>query len=205
MHRELEIYVIDGPVQDTTHPLPVGQDVVIGRHDVDLMVDLDLQERVISSPHLKLRFDGERIFLQDLESRNGTKVGEQTLRGGDEVEVALGEVIHLAPPRGPQISTRWGSSGTADDPLRAEIQRLGEQIKQLRAENQSLRAASRPTAVPGPVPAIDTERVALCLDDFQVKFSRLIDKAPESLKTDLLSIQGRFRELERLLGIRRPP
>lgn len=204
MDSDLEIYIIDGPLQGTSYPLPTGVPLVIGRHDVDLLVDIDLQERVISSPHMKLWFDGERLQFQDLESRNGTKAGERTVKGGGPIEVAIGDIIHLAPPRGPRISTRRRSDSETDR-LRAEVQRLEEQVKRLQADNEALRTAPRPVEPASPPMSINVERVSRCLDDFHIKFSRLIEHAPESLKPELQSIQGRFRELERLLAIRRSP
>lgn len=66
--------------------------VVVGRgEESDLVVD----ERQVSRQHIRIYRDGEAYFIQDLESKNGTWVNGQQLKGtrklqdGDEILLAL--------------------------------------------------------------------------------------------------------------------
>lgn len=71
----------------------VQQDeVVAGReHDCDLVLD----ERQVSRQHIKIKHVGEGYVLEDLNSKNGTWVngeqlkGERPLKDGDEIAVAM--------------------------------------------------------------------------------------------------------------------
>lgn len=66
--------------------------VVVGRgEESELVVD----ERQVSRQHIRIYRDGEAYFIQDLESKNGTWVNGQQLKGtrklqdGDEILLAL--------------------------------------------------------------------------------------------------------------------
>jgi class 3 adenylate cyclase len=73
-----------------------GSELVLGRGDADLVID----DPSVSRRHAVFRLTGEALELEDLGSRNGTKVnGEQitaarTLRPGDSVELG-GTVIAI--------------------------------------------------------------------------------------------------------------
>ncbi len=71
--------------------------VVIGR---GTECDLVLPERQVSRQHLRIKRAGEQYIAEDLESKNGTWLngqplkGEHALKDGDEIQLAL--VVRLA-------------------------------------------------------------------------------------------------------------
>jgi DNA-binding NtrC family response regulator len=83
-------------------PLPRGARVVLGR---DAHAEIRLVDEGLSREHAVFRRDGDRLFLADLDSKNGTYVngrrvkGERELRHGDEVRAAdaLVHVVLIAP------------------------------------------------------------------------------------------------------------
>src|SRR5690349_10193933 len=70
----------------------VGSYVVVGRaRDCDVVLD----DATVSARHARLRWDGEKISLEDLGSANGTfvdgrQIARARIRPGDEV--TLGQV-----------------------------------------------------------------------------------------------------------------
>lgn len=68
-----------------------NDEVLIGR---GAECDIVLPERQVSRMHVRVRRAGDRFYVEDLESKNGTQLngqplrGEATLRDGDEVELA---------------------------------------------------------------------------------------------------------------------
>jgi DNA-binding winged helix-turn-helix (wHTH) protein len=71
-------------------------EMVLGRGDE---CDIVLPERQISRQHIKVYREGDAYYLEDLESKNGTWVNGQQLKGtrrlldGDDINVAL--AVHL--------------------------------------------------------------------------------------------------------------
>jgi pSer/pThr/pTyr-binding forkhead associated (FHA) protein len=71
-------------------PMSVDRDwVVIGR---GRGADVVIAERTMSRAHAAIGYDGERFFVQDLGSTNGTRVNgsreqRSMLRNGDEVQL----------------------------------------------------------------------------------------------------------------------
>jgi hypothetical protein len=57
--------------------------------------DLVLPERQVSRQHIRIRIEGETYYIEDLDSKNGTWVngqqlkGERLLKDGDEIQIAL--------------------------------------------------------------------------------------------------------------------
>ncbi len=72
-------------------------EVVLGR---GTECDLVLPERQVSRQHLKIKLVDERYYAEDLDSKNGTWIngqplkGERPLKDGDEIQLAL--VVKLA-------------------------------------------------------------------------------------------------------------
>ena len=85
--------------------VPIDRDwMVIGR---GRSADVPIAEPTISRAHVAIGFDGERFFMQDLGSTNGTRVnGERTEKQhlADRDEVLLGKLLL-------QISLPAGSPG----------------------------------------------------------------------------------------------
>jgi diguanylate cyclase (GGDEF)-like protein len=74
----------------------VGREAVVGR---DLGCDVRIEHPTVSRRHARLIVAGERVFIEDLGSTNGTLVGLNTVRGRrivpDGAVVALGSVTLL--------------------------------------------------------------------------------------------------------------
>jgi hypothetical protein len=80
------LYIIDG--HDKRQCLEFDGDILlVGRSAEN---DLPLKDRFVSRKHLKISRKGERIFIQDLKSRNGTFVNGETIDPGVEVELPEG-------------------------------------------------------------------------------------------------------------------
>ena len=83
----LVLEVIDGVDQGQVFPLPMGEPQLIGRSSESL----PLSDQSVSRRHAELTPDGDRWWLRDLQSANGTWVngrrvdGRVELRQGDEV------------------------------------------------------------------------------------------------------------------------
>ncbi|MBX3157018.1 MAG: sigma 54-interacting transcriptional regulator [Deltaproteobacteria bacterium] len=107
--------------------------LVIGRSpDCDIVID----HRALSRRHAILHRT-PRLALQDLGSRNGTRLARGTLRGGEAVMLGLGESFHIgplafvvvAPPADPQeagVAQRLAISDPSPDrvpPIVREIAR----------------------------------------------------------------------------------
>jgi pSer/pThr/pTyr-binding forkhead associated (FHA) protein len=76
-----------------TQQVPISQDeVIVGR---DESCDVPLPERQISRQHIRIYRQNDRFYVQDLDSKNGTWVNGQPLKGstelhdGDEIQLAL--------------------------------------------------------------------------------------------------------------------
>jgi len=74
----------------TTHAL-VKPEVVIGRGDD---CDVVVRSATLSRRHALLRL-GPPLTLQDLDSRNGTRVGGDVHKGGGPVPLAVGDAFHV--------------------------------------------------------------------------------------------------------------
>lgn len=60
------------------------------------MVDIVLPSGAVSRIHAKIRMEGNRVFLQDLNSKNGTWVNGKEIHGEHEVELKEGAEIRFA-------------------------------------------------------------------------------------------------------------
>jgi len=72
---KLSIAVISGPAAGTIYPIEKPR-VVIGRQDADFV----LEDPEVSRHHTAIEVAGEQVTLVDLESTNGTFIGEQQIR-----------------------------------------------------------------------------------------------------------------------------
>src|SRR5579859_6737540 len=69
-----------------------GENLLVGR---GTECDLVLPERQVSRQHIKIKLVGEQYYIEDLDSKNGTWVngqqlkGERPLQDGDEIQIAL--------------------------------------------------------------------------------------------------------------------
>lgn len=79
--------------QDKTIDLFLGNQVVIGRTDVDVAVDIEVHDRRVSRPHAKLVVLSESVKVEDVDSTGGTfingkKISTSVLRNGDTLTLA---------------------------------------------------------------------------------------------------------------------
>lgn len=89
--QEIFLYAEHGP--GTGQLLPVGEGaLILGRSS---SCDLRLPHASISRRHARLTRRGERLFLEDLGSQNGTFLDDERLAGPCELEV--GQRIHIGP------------------------------------------------------------------------------------------------------------
>lgn len=88
---EVFLYAERGPGAGQLLPIAPGT-LVLGRSS---SADLRLPHASISRRHARLQRRGERFFLEDLGSQNGTYVEEERLCA--EREVLLGQRIHIGP------------------------------------------------------------------------------------------------------------
>src|SRR5262249_31772795 len=85
------LYAEHGP--GTGQLLPVGEGaLILGRSS---SCDLRLPHASISRRHARLTRRGERLFLEDLGSQNGTFLDDERLAGPRELQV--GQRIHIGP------------------------------------------------------------------------------------------------------------
>ena len=62
----------------------------VGRSTIN---DVQIKDKFVSREHLLLRKSGDKLFVMDLRSKNGTYLNGNQLRSGDEVEVKEGDSI----------------------------------------------------------------------------------------------------------------
>jgi len=72
---KLSLAVIAGPAAGTIFPIEKPR-IVIGRQDADFV----LEDPEISRNHTAIEVSGERVTLIDLQSTNGTFIGEEAIR-----------------------------------------------------------------------------------------------------------------------------
>lgn len=85
------LVAMDGPKPNQYWTLSKDT-IILGRDDE---CDIVLAERQVSRQHIRIHWEGNRYYVTDLESKNGTWVNGQRLEGtrelndGDEIHVAL--------------------------------------------------------------------------------------------------------------------
>jgi predicted Zn finger-like uncharacterized protein len=85
---KLSLAVIAGPAAGTIFPIEKPR-IVIGRQDADFV----LEDPEISRNHTAIEVSGERVTLIDLDSTNGTFIGDQPIRQAplsDKQEFSIG-------------------------------------------------------------------------------------------------------------------
>jgi transcriptional regulator with GAF, ATPase, and Fis domain len=90
------LFVLSGPLKDSTIPLPEGE-VTIGREASNKVAVIDPS---VSRRHCALRGEKGKFQVRDLDSRNGTLVNgtvvkEQWLRHGDEIAAGDSSFLFL--------------------------------------------------------------------------------------------------------------
>lgn len=75
-----------------THPVMESGALTIGR---GRGCDVAVEHESVSRRHATLSRRGSRLYLEDLGSRNGTRVGQRTLDPNQPVEIAVGELVEI--------------------------------------------------------------------------------------------------------------
>ncbi len=78
--------ILSGPLDGKTWPFE--REITIGRDDALAAACITL-DRYISRKHARVRQEGDRLVLEDLASRNGTRVGGQAVTS--QTTIAPGE------------------------------------------------------------------------------------------------------------------
>ncbi|HEY9310689.1 FHA domain-containing protein [Williamsia sp.] len=78
------------------HTIEHGQRVRLGRNENLETAEVFTAASNISRFHAELRFDGERLFVTDTNSSNGTFVNDQRLPADTEYELRPGQTLRLA-------------------------------------------------------------------------------------------------------------
>ena len=78
-----KLYVLDGPDRGKSFDLE-GDTIYIGRSPRS---HIQLKDPHVSRRHLRVLRKGERYFVEDLESKNGTSVAGEPLSPGVELEL----------------------------------------------------------------------------------------------------------------------
>ena len=74
-----------------------GDDIIVGRHESGVEVDLDLQfDRRASHRHARIWVSEGRCWIEDLGSRNGTTVNGQSIHGKGRWPLNENDVIKIA-------------------------------------------------------------------------------------------------------------
>jgi len=106
MNPRLKVHT--GELAGTEYEVPLTKEaggMVLGRSRT---CDIPIPDRKLSRRHCRFTFDGQRLFVEDLESKNGTQVNGPSIHGvtelhdGDRVE-AGSTVLLVAYPK-PQVS-----------------------------------------------------------------------------------------------------
>ena len=81
-----KLYILSGP--DKGQSFEVGRDpVYVGRSAHNT---IKMSDKAVSRRHLKILMRGNRYFIKDLESENGTFISGKEVSGGVDIEVAEG-------------------------------------------------------------------------------------------------------------------
>jgi pSer/pThr/pTyr-binding forkhead associated (FHA) protein len=80
-------YVLDGPEKGKTFGLESDIIYYVGRSPAN---HIRLSDTCVSRRHLKVIRRGERYFIEDLNSKNGTSVDGELIDPGVEIEVREG-------------------------------------------------------------------------------------------------------------------
>lgn len=91
--------------------LTLGGRVLVGRSD---HCALCIEHGSVSGEHAMIRFRGDRWFLRDLGSRNGTQIDERPIEAGREIPIEQGSVFTFG-----SRSVRWRLAEAAPPNLRA--------------------------------------------------------------------------------------
>jgi len=83
------IVVVEGPQEGESYPVDYVRGTIIGRSPSN---NIFIKDRAVSRAHCQIRVDGDRCFIEDLGSTNGTFVGDERVT---EAELTDGSVVRV--------------------------------------------------------------------------------------------------------------
>jgi len=124
----VDVHRRSGPLSFTGHCLIVGDrrvplhegENIVGRHEE---ADIRLDGTTVSRRHVRLLVRGDTVSLEDLESKNGTRVDGQavsspvTLRNGAEILVGSVPVVYLSSLSDMSTETQVQAELEAEQPV----------------------------------------------------------------------------------------
>ncbi|MDY7035011.1 MAG: FHA domain-containing protein [Thermodesulfobacteriota bacterium] len=97
------LHIINGPIKGQSFELT--HDIIfIGRTSAN---DIHIKDMTVSRRHAKISKKEGRLFIEDLQSHNGTRVNGHRINPGEEIEIKEGTSIAVA-----NILIRVGKSST---------------------------------------------------------------------------------------------
>lgn len=84
---ESKLFILVGKGQGESYKLMPGKEYIVGRHSEN---DIRIDDRNVSRNHFKIQVKGNRYFITDLYSKNGTFVEGRDLIPGIETEIKEG-------------------------------------------------------------------------------------------------------------------
>jgi pSer/pThr/pTyr-binding forkhead associated (FHA) protein len=108
-------------------PVFCKSEVILGREDEGVQVDIAIDSKYISRPHLKMELKDGKLYLEDLHSSGGSyKAGEKI----DQTEITNNQTVTLAKVIDLNICLQKVDNLMAGgDTLRAEVDRFMEQVR----------------------------------------------------------------------------
>ena len=87
----MKLYILNGPEEDRSFDLNPDT-TVLGRSKES---DIQIKDASVSRKHVKVRLKGKKVFVEDLNSANGTVVDGAQINAGKEMEVKPGAPVSI--------------------------------------------------------------------------------------------------------------
>ena len=72
--------------------MSAGDELILGRGS---STDLQVDDPAVSTRHLSLTYDGESLFVTDLESKNGTRINGERIPVGESRKLESGDAVRI--------------------------------------------------------------------------------------------------------------
>ncbi|UCF57749.1 MAG: FHA domain-containing protein, partial [Deltaproteobacteria bacterium] len=101
-----KLYIINGPMEGQSFDLN-GEITSVGRAPEN---DIQINDHSVSRKHLKIFRKGDQLYIEDLNSQNGTWIFGKQIKPGEYLEVAEGMPIALG-----KVFLSLGDGNTEED------------------------------------------------------------------------------------------